>query len=498
MSSTHQDPPFQFWLDYLNLPNCRTRSVEQDGNVLFVVAEYMPQCCPICGGRGLHCPGTEDWLIWDAPHLGLHPTLIQLFVPKIQCALCGDVEAKPEKLDYTRRILPKAEQGEEEEATEDELGKHGRWRPTRTERLIRYILDRVGTMTAFEQISRETLQSPGAVRTIFKYEFDQWDEKRGKDLPIDVSIDEAYYRRNYLGIVADASGDLGIIDVLPDEKQSTFIKRFFEAKNRDKVKTLSTDFRKDSRYAYTRPRKGKEAALPNAEVLGDRFHFSDKIGDGFDAVRKEVQRELLANLIAQEMAKFSDSDRLKFEEGALRAEAERKCAKSAKGRLKALVEKRSLLFARPSKLNRADPLIVEGLLKLHPRLREAYDLKNEGLQILDANTEREARRRFTKWQRKVEASQFKPHFQTALNIASKWKKELIAYIVHERRLHNARIEAAIFVLKTRNRMGRGLKFPMLRAVVLWESAERKRRRDAETHMTARMRIEKIEPYYDPE
>jgi len=285
--------------------------------------------------------------------------------------------------------------------------------------------------------------------------------------------------------------------VLKDEKQKTFLNRFYEAGNRDKVETLSTDFRKDNRYAYTRKHKGKEAALPHAKVIGDRFHFSDGIEDGFDAVRMEVQRQLLEQLIAEEMAKFSDDDKQRFGEEALKAEALSRCQKGLKGRLKALKEKRYLLWARPQNVMRKDQLIVKGLLSLHPALRASWELKNEGLRILDAKTEQDARARFTAWEKRVEASPFKLHFQRALNISRRWRKELIAYILHERRLHNARIESAIFVLKIRNRLGRGLKFPMLRAVVLWESARRKLWADQTISLTARKLIEKIEPYYDP-
>lgn len=268
-------------VDFLNLSDCRTHRVEQDGNQLLVIAEYTPQSCPKCHLRGMPCSGTEDWTIRDAPHLGMYPTLIQLFVPKFRCELCGDVELRPDWLDYERR----GSNEEDTKLTEDAERNRRKWRPTRTTRLIKYILHRVGSLATFEQISRETRQTPGAVRSIFKYEFDRWDEARGKDLPIHLSIDEAHYRNNYLGIIADSSGDLGVIDVLPDEKQKTFLDRFYEAGNRDKVETLSTDFRKDSRYAYTRKYKDKDAALPYAEVIGDRFHFSDAIEGGFDAVR---------------------------------------------------------------------------------------------------------------------------------------------------------------------------------------------------------------------
>lgn len=481
-----------FCVDYLNLSDCRTRSVEQDGDLLLVVAEYLPQCCPRCGLRGLTSSGTADWTVWDAPHFGVHPTLIQLFVPKIQCAMCGRVEARPEWLYSEHRDRP----GVVNEDRVDAGPGNRTWRPTRTRRLIEYILSRVGSLTTFEQIGRETRQSPNAIRAIFKYEFDRWDKERGKDLPTDVSIDEAHHRGNYLGIIADASGGLGIIDMLKDEKQKTFLKRFYESGNRDKVRTLSTDFRKDNRYAYTRKRKGKEAALPSADVIGDRFHFSDKIGDGFDAVRTEVQRQLLERLIAEEMAKFSDAERRQFGEKALKAEALRKCNKQSKGRLKALKEKRHLLFARPENVKSKDRLVVKGLLSLHPTVQSAYELKNQGLEILDADTAEEAAARLNAWQQHVETSPFKEHFEEALGISRKWRKELIAYVVHKRRLHNARIESAIFVLKIRNRMGRGLRFPMLRAVVLWESAQRRLSADQKISQTARALIEKIEPYYD--
>ena len=89
-----------------------------------------------------------------------------------------------------------------------------------------------------------------------------------------------------------------------------------------------------------------------------------------------------------------------------------------------------------------------------------------------------------------------PYFKSVVNLSKKWRKELIQYIVNERRIHNARIESAIFMLKMRSRMGRGLSFPMLRAVVLWESG--RHRIAGEPSMTARTMIERTEPYFDQE
>ena len=481
-------PLANFTVDYLNLPGFRTRSVERVEHMLLVIAEctILPSPCPECQVPEFVLINCKDWLITDAPHFGLYPTLIQLFVPCFQCSLCNrDLVAEIPGLDYTRRN----QQVEEP-------------RPTRTTRLIDYILDRVANLETFEQIGRETRQDADAIRAIFKFEFDEWDKRRGKDLPIHTAIDEARYRHNYLGIVADARGDQGIVDVLEDEKQETFIKRFFEAENRREVQTLSTDFRTDNRYAYTKSRKNKEAALPNANVVGDRFHFSDRIGDAFDEVRLNVQKLISSQILAEEMAKFAEQGE-QFSEDQLKSEALKRCMKKIKNREKGLREKRWLLFARPENVKQKDLLTVSGLLALYPDLNLAYDLKNAGLKILDAATEKEAKAAFERWEKMVDASPLKPNFDPAVKLSKKWRKELLQYIITERQIHSARIESAIFVVKIRNRMGRGISFPMLRAIVIWQSARQRMRQfpsqfDGVASMTNRKLVKSVEPYYDIE
>ncbi len=185
--------------------------------------------------------------------------------------------------------------------------------------------------------------------------------------------------------------------------------------------------------------------------------------DAFDQVRLKVQNEILARCLDEEMAMYTGDDKRRLGEGTLKAKVQADCKKRIEKRVKGLRDKRWSLFARSKNFKYRDQFTVKGLLGLYPELKEAYDLKNVGLEILEEKVEKEAKAAFKHWELLVDASPLKPYFEPVVNLSQKCRKELIHYILSERSLRNAKIESAIFVLKMRNRMGRGLSFPMLRA-----------------------------------
>jgi hypothetical protein len=170
-------------VDFLNLLGCRTFAVEQVEHILVVRASYdnIPPLCPKCHASDLAVDNeTKDWLIWDAPHCGLHPTLIQLFVPSGTCLACNlKIKIEPPWLDYSPL---------QSKSTVTSR------RPSRTLRLIEYFLDRITCLVTFDQIGLDTCQSPDAIKEIFLQRFEEWDKHRLKDLPISMGIDELKHR----------------------------------------------------------------------------------------------------------------------------------------------------------------------------------------------------------------------------------------------------------------------------------------------------------------
>jgi hypothetical protein len=307
--------------------------------------------------------------------------------------------------------------------------------PTRdmTVRLYRHIAGRAAVQLSFAQIALDTGQDDQTVIDIFLEVFKEWEEKLGKNLPVNSGIDEAHFSRGrVLTVIVDAEGTGGTVDVLPDRTNDTIEKRLRSAPNARDVKHQTQDYCAPFRDVATKPpvqfsagnsgssEDGNEPRtetfstplfgdlpmvdntvpgrreymndhpevaappLPRADPVGDHFHFSQKVVSGFKKAWGHVRDHLPELLYLAEMEKFSGEQIAQMGKNAVEAHARAK-AQEKLNKTKALLwDYRFALRCsreRGLKLPLEVQEIIHWLLDTLPLLKEASEIKNAGLDI---------------------------------------------------------------------------------------------------------------------
>jgi transposase len=505
------------FFDFLDLPGCRTIARDLIEHILLVRASYelFPDACPYCKARCLRSEDPRELVFWDVP-LG-HPTLVQLFVSDATCLACGKfLKTEPARL-HPRREM--------------------------TLRLIDHILARMATQSTFTQVALDTGQDLQTIIDVFMDAFAKWDAERRKDLPIQFGIDEAHFVPNRIyTILVDSGGTRGTIDVLPNRENATIGKRLKAAPNAKDVTHQTQDFSGPFRDVATKPfaiesseasSTSQEAGpvevktfetplfgeiplvnafdsgrddyvrthpdavappLPNADIVGDHWHFSKEVIKGFIAVWSHVRKFLSDYLFQAEMAKFSDGQIAQMGKEAAEAHARAKADEDLEETRKKLYGFRFALrrgSEKRAKETIEEKRIIKALLDDLPLLNAAWDVKNSGLEIFPhkprASRSKAARnaaksqeaaaavppvdveevaRKLDEWAEMSE--ELKPFFKKALGLVSGWRPELLR--IASTGLNNGKAEAKVSQLRTFNRMGRGLTFDLLRARQLWFDA----------------------------
>jgi transposase len=489
------------FIDYLDLDGYRTLKVEQVESMIAVRAAYCvtPEACPQCSAVHIEVEKCDDWLVWDAPRFGILPTLIQVLVPIFRCLVCGArFELQPPWLDYSSA------------AAENDKRPP---RPTRTSRLVAYIMDRMTTVTTFAQIARDTGYSEDAIRAVFATHFKAWDAERGKDLPLSFEMDETLHKYGKGGglvtlMVGEEDGHT--VDVLPDRENSTIARRFFEADNRGEVERVGMDYSEQFRHVATKPLKPQKSkpaeevvpellegvemvdyvvddsgespestrALPKAKAGGENFHLSQAFEEALTDVRTFVANSLPQKYLSEELAKASPEDIAKMGEAAFRARAKIRADQRASERVSDLKRRRLWLAPRAKDLAPGQTLWVEDVLAEFPLIKAAYELKNEGLEITSKKRNRKTGEQvragiehwLVSWKQSIAGS----FFSRPKNILTKWTEELVRSA--EAGINTNKIESKNGLFKLRNRMGRGVSIETIRAWIVWADSRRRMNR----------------------
>jgi hypothetical protein len=240
--------------------------------------------------------------------------------------------------------------------------------------------------------------------------------------------------------------------------------------------------------------------LPNTDVVGDHFHFSQEVVKGFIAVWSHVRKSLSDYLYQTEMAKFSDEKSFGIDKEGAEVHVRAKVAEVLEETKKKLYGYRFALrrgTEKRAKETEEEKRTINGLLDDLPLLKAAWEVKNAGPEIFPhkprasrskaarraANAQKasaavppvdmnEVARKLDEWAEM--SDELKPYFTKALSLVSAWRPELLR--IASTGLNNAKAEAKVSQLRTFNRMGRGLRFDMLRARQLWFDAFRRTNR----------------------
>ena len=243
-----------------------------------------------------------------------------------------------------------------------------------TSRLIGTVIEKLSDERSFTSVARETGLSTSTVIRIF----DHVNYPALKTCPTVLSIDE--FKGNTGGekfnvILCDPQTKR-VLDILPERKESYLIK-YFKQTDRSRVEYFVSDMWKTYSEIATN-------FFKNATFLVDKYHWVRQTIWAFEAVRKETQKHLRADV--------------------------RKYFKRS----------RSLLIKRYDTLEPEQKQAVNTMLWYSDEICEAHSIKEWFFKVLDTKDISEMKQDFKNWLNSVDTTDLKP-FKRCVNTYFNWK-----------------------------------------------------------------------------
>ena len=243
-----------------------------------------------------------------------------------------------------------------------------------TSRLIGTVIEKLSDERSFTSVARETGLSTSTVIRIF----DHVNYPALKTCPTVLSIDE--FKGNTGGekfnvILCDPQTKR-VLDILPESKESYLIK-YFKQTDRSRVEYFVSDMWKTYSEIATN-------FFKNATFLVDKYHWVRQTIWAFEAVRKETQKHLRADV--------------------------RKYFKRS----------RSLLIKRYDTLEPEQKQAVNTMLWYSDEICEAHSIKEWFFKVLDTKDISEMKQDFKNWLNSVDTTDLKP-FKRCVNTYFNWK-----------------------------------------------------------------------------
>jgi transposase len=247
-----------------------------------------------------------------------------------------------------------------------------------TNRLVAHVISSFAELNSMKEIAKEHSISPTTAARYFGSV-----EYKCKSLPEALSIDE--FKGNaggqkYQCIIADA-GKHKVLDILPNRKQEDLLEYFRTFSTRKSVKYFVMDMNRSYLEIAS-------ICFPKATVVIDKYHVVRQVLWDFEKVRKAEQY------------KFS-ADRRKY-----------------------FKRSRRLLLKSPAKLTTEEVDQLSEMLKISPRLGEAYNLKNRFLEFMRSKDRAQAKERLARWLLLAEFSNL-PEFKTSLTAIHNWDQYIL-------------------------------------------------------------------------
>jgi transposase len=286
-----------------------------------------------------------------------------------------------------------------------------------TNRLVAYIEREVVKQT-FASLAEHTGLDEKTIRLIFR-EMDYQPTSTLTATPLThLGIDELYLPvpRCVLSDVEDHR----VIDLLPGRSKKSVTNYLFRMPERTAIKVVAMDMWKPYRDAV-------HAALPQAQIVIDRFHVVRMANRALETVRKTLR------------AKLTDVER------------------------RGLMHDRFILLHRKANLNESQQLILDVWTRNMPELGIAYELKESFFALWDADSRQKAITLYQQWQARI-PTELQPAFQPLLTALTNWHTEIFNYFDHK--ITNSYTESLNGLLRVVSRQGRGYSFETIRAKLL--------------------------------
>lgn len=371
-------------------------SDEREDVLEIVIETKLPAaCCPDCGCATVRAKERRKLLVRDIPLRPGKQTWLMWWKRRFACDRCGRTftETHPE-------IRPRA---------------------THTRRFDRYLAARA-TESPYARIADEEGVSFYRIEMAARSEAADLFASRDRARPERLCIDESAHRRAqiYNTIVSDPDAPR-VIDMI-ETRHRRPLENYLASlpqEVRQGIAEVVIDMWEPYRLAI-------RAALPDAQIVADRFHTERLVSRALDETRRAVQNAI----------------------------------RRGRGREHPSGAKRHLFYARHKLLRGACRLTLVDLDELsmlfdeYPDLLVAWELLWSFRLIYAAPNRTEGQRRLRSWYADVGESGLRP-FAVAAAMISKWEDEILAYF--NSRLTNAYAEGATNKIKVIKRMGYGFR-----------------------------------------
>lgn len=358
----------------LDLPEVRILKSDLSGREIVITVESTRSwaICPKCGERieEFHSFGRQLRLR-HLPILG-RPVMIEIRPRRFRCPRCEDHPTTTQKLDWYDERSPHTKA-------------YDQWL------LLSLIGGTVADVARKERLTYDRVE--GALERLLASEVN-WDEIQQLEI---LGLDEIALKKGHRDFVVPvttrtADGGLKLLGLLPNRRRETVeaFLRQIPARLRAQVRDVCTDMYE----GYT---SAVQEALPEARIVVDRFHVAKAYRDCADQLRKEVQRELKAELSETEY-------------------------EALKGTM--------WLFRRdPQKLEKQEQERLEWLFECAPDLKQAHQLREELTAIFETEQSKESgRTAIEDWQKRVRESGLRC-FDSFLKTLSNWMEEITNYFI---------------------------------------------------------------------
>ena len=294
-----------------------------------------------------------------------------------------------------------------------------------TDRLVQWIGEQALRRTN-SSVAEEVGVSEGTIRLVFAEYVQQKHDAMCFATPRWLGIDEIHLTKPRC--VLTNVEKLTAFDILENRNKQTVANRLSRLDHRKSIELVTIDMWRPYRDAAA-------AVLPQATVVVDKFHVVRMLNSACETVRKALRADLTP--------------------------AERR----------GLVNDRFLILKRRHRLNGKEHMMLSGWLENYPMLAMAYEIKEAGHRIYDAETRDDADAAFEEWRASI-PHEMKGAFGDFERAWRNWRDEILAYF--DCRATNAYTESLNNLIRATNRVGRGYSFEALRArVLLSEGPEKK-------------------------
>jgi transposase len=359
----------------LDLPEIRILRTQLSEREIIITVQSTREwaICARCGGetREFHSYG-RLLRLRHLPILG-RPVIIEIQPKRFRCPACDDHPTATQHLDWYDERSPHTKA-------------YDRWL------LLALIGSTITDVARKEGATYDVVL--GALRRQIAAEV-EWAEVAQLEV---LGIDEIALTKGHRDFVVlittrQADGQVQLLGVLPDRRLETVAEflRSIPERVRATVREVCTDM-------YEGFTSAVEKVMPEARIAVDRFHSACAYRDGADQLRKEVQRELKADLSKEEY-------------------------EGLKGTM--------WLFRRnPEDLDEEERGRLALLFECAPELKRAYDLREQLTAIFEADHDKtSATAAIKRWMKRVSGSGLSC-FDRFLVTLGNWMDEITNYFTH--------------------------------------------------------------------